>query len=252
MQPCRCPSHCHRREPAGGPEHRITCSGHKRQIVRSAPWRERNWSPRKRPTLRKRAVAMIVLLVAAFRCRHPSSGHSLAIPTPPGAKPAGTGSHGRVCFRGCTPRVSPVPRRYASFRRAKARTAANPPVEPVSFRLSRFWGKFGASRATIECLNFKFEDTPEGQFVATVIAAQGQLEPLQNRLQALQKMKARLGGRSWPHADPRRTAGLHRPGSPRRLCLGPLLAPSGSETVPGVSSRPQRRSAGGADRDFTR
>lgn len=29
--------------------------------------------------------------------------------------------------------------------------------------------------ATVECLNFKFEDTPEGQFVETVIAAQGQV-----------------------------------------------------------------------------
>lgn len=46
--------------------------------------------------------------------------------------------------------------------------------------------------ATVECLNFKFEDTPEGQFVQTVIAAQGQLERLQNRRQTLQKMKARV------------------------------------------------------------
>ncbi len=46
--------------------------------------------------------------------------------------------------------------------------------------------------ATVECLNFKFEDTPEGQFVETVIAAQGQLERLQNRRQTLQKMKARV------------------------------------------------------------
>ena len=41
--------------------------------------------------------------------------------------------------------------------------------------------KLAAYRATVECLNFKFEDTPEGQFVETVIAAQGQLERLQNR-----------------------------------------------------------------------
>lgn len=41
----------------------------------------------------------------------------------------------------------------------------------------------------MECLNFKFEDTPEGQFVETVIAAR---ERLQNRRQTLQKMKARV------------------------------------------------------------
>lgn len=33
---------------------------------------------------------------------------------------------------------------------------------------------------------------PKGQFVETVIAAEGQLERLQNRRQTLQKMKARL------------------------------------------------------------
>lgn len=49
-----------------------------------------------------------------------------------------------------------------------------------------------AHGATVECLNFKFEDTPEGEFVETVFAAQGQLERKQNRRQTLQKMKARL------------------------------------------------------------
>ncbi|GMV84114.1 MAG: hypothetical protein AMXMBFR7_52980 [Planctomycetota bacterium] len=43
-----------------------------------------------------------------------------------------------------------------------------------------------------ECLNFKFEDTPEGRFVETVIAAQGELERHQIRRQTLQKMKARI------------------------------------------------------------
>ena len=52
--------------------------------------------------------------------------------------------------------------------------------------------ELAAYNATVECLNFKFEDTPEGQFVETVIAAQGQLERLQNRRQTLQKMKARV------------------------------------------------------------
>ena len=46
--------------------------------------------------------------------------------------------------------------------------------------------------ANAECLNFKFEDTPEGEFIETIMAAQGQLERLQNRRQTLQKMKARV------------------------------------------------------------
>lgn len=46
--------------------------------------------------------------------------------------------------------------------------------------------------ARIECLNFNFEDSPEGRFVETIIAAQGQLEREQNRRQVVQKMKARV------------------------------------------------------------
>ncbi len=52
--------------------------------------------------------------------------------------------------------------------------------------------KLAACRALPECLNFKFEDTPEGEFIETIIAAQGQLERKQNARQVLQKMKARL------------------------------------------------------------
>ena len=52
--------------------------------------------------------------------------------------------------------------------------------------------RLAAHNATVECLNFKFEDTPEGQFVETIVAAQGELERLQNRRQVIQKMKSRL------------------------------------------------------------
>ena len=48
-----------------------------------------------------------------------------------------------------------------------------------------------ACGASIECPNFKFADTPEGQFVEAVFPAQGQLEHEQNRRQIIQKMKAR-------------------------------------------------------------
>ncbi|QPH56086.1 recombinase family protein [Pontivivens ytuae] len=52
--------------------------------------------------------------------------------------------------------------------------------------------EFAERRATIECLNFNFEDTPEGRFIETIIAAQGQLEREQNKRQVIQKMKARV------------------------------------------------------------
>ena len=44
----------------------------------------------------------------------------------------------------------------------------------------------------MECLNFKFEDSPEGRFIETIIAAQEQLEREQNKRQVVQKMKARV------------------------------------------------------------
>jgi site-specific DNA recombinase len=77
--------------------------------------------------------------------------------------------------------------------------------------------------ATVECLNFKFEDTPEGTFIETVIAAQGQLEREQNRRQTLQKTKARLELGYWPFYPP--------PGykTERTKLHGKLLVPKESE-----------------------
>ena len=46
--------------------------------------------------------------------------------------------------------------------------------------------------AKVECLNFKFEDTPEGKFIEKVFAAHGELEREQNGRQVIQKMKARV------------------------------------------------------------
>ncbi|MBO9466727.1 recombinase family protein [Tropicibacter sp. R15_0] len=57
--------------------------------------------------------------------------------------------------------------------------------------------------ASIECLNFKFEeDSPEGEFIETIIAAQGELERKQNGRQVGQKMKARMQNGFWIHNPP--------------------------------------------------
>jgi hypothetical protein len=53
-----------------------------------------------------------------------------------------------------------------------------------------------------ECLNYKFDDTPEGMFVETIFAAQGQLEREQNKRQVIQKQKARLEKGYWPFYPP--------------------------------------------------
>lgn len=56
--------------------------------------------------------------------------------------------------------------------------------------------------AVIECLNFKLDDTPEGEFVETIMAAQGALERKQNGRQVSQKMKARMQNGYWVHTAP--------------------------------------------------
>lgn len=56
--------------------------------------------------------------------------------------------------------------------------------------------------ASVESLNFKFEESPEGKFIETIIAAQGQLEREQNSRQVVQKMKARLEKGFWVFSAP--------------------------------------------------
>ncbi len=57
--------------------------------------------------------------------------------------------------------------------------------------------------ALVDCLNFKIEDTPEGKFIETIIAAQGELEREQNGRQVLQKMKARVEQGFWVFRAPK-------------------------------------------------
>tara|TARA_E500000318_G_scaffold107170_1_gene116110 strand:- start:4 stop:1584 length:1581 start_codon:yes stop_codon:yes gene_type:complete len=52
--------------------------------------------------------------------------------------------------------------------------------------------EMAARGATRECLNFNFEDSPEGKFFETIAAAQGELERAQNGRQVTQKMRARV------------------------------------------------------------
>jgi site-specific DNA recombinase len=62
--------------------------------------------------------------------------------------------------------------------------------------------EFKARKAKPECLNFNFDDTPEGEFLETILAAQGQLERQQNKRQVIQKMKARLQEGYWVFCPP--------------------------------------------------
>ena len=53
-----------------------------------------------------------------------------------------------------------------------------------------------------ECLNFNFEDSPEGRFTETIMAAQGELEREQHRRQVKQKMTARVEKGYWVNCAP--------------------------------------------------
>ncbi|MEK9200340.1 MAG: recombinase family protein, partial [Patescibacteria group bacterium] len=52
------------------------------------------------------------------------------------------------------------------------------------------------------CLNYNFDDSPEGTFVETIFAAQNQLEREQNKRQVMQKQRARLESGYWPFFPP--------------------------------------------------
>ena len=56
--------------------------------------------------------------------------------------------------------------------------------------------------AKLECLNYRFDDSAEGEFVETIFAAQNQLERKQNRRQVCQKMKARIERGYWCFGAP--------------------------------------------------
>ena len=57
-------------------------------------------------------------------------------------------------------------------------------------------------KVKLECLNFKFEESPTGRFIEVVMAAGAQLDREQNTEQVKNKMKARLEAGYWPFCPP--------------------------------------------------
>lgn len=93
-------------------------------------------------------------------------------------------------------------------------------------RLSRDTGAFlglvslfKALNVKLECLNYKFEDTPEGEFVATILAAQGQLERKQNARQVVQKTEAHLINGDWPYKPPAGYIAVKVPTQKIKVCV---------------------------------
>ena len=76
-----------------------------------------------------------------------------------------------------------------------------------------------------KCLNYSFDDSPEGTFVETIFAAQNQLEREQNRRQVIQKQKARLESGYWPFYPPPGYRALKDP------VHGKLLTPTDKASI---------------------
>ena len=97
--------------------------------------------------------------------------------------------------------------------------------------------EFSTRGATIECPNFRFEDTPEGKFIETVIAAQGELEREQNRRQVVQKMKSRVESGYWVFRAPVGYRYVSAPaGGGKVLVFDDVLAPVVREALEGFAS----------------
>lgn len=62
--------------------------------------------------------------------------------------------------------------------------------------------ELAARNATPRCPNFRFDESPEGLFVETVIAATAELERKQNRRQVISRMQARLEAGYWVFSPP--------------------------------------------------
>lgn len=61
---------------------------------------------------------------------------------------------------------------------------------------------FAARGIKLECPNFNFDDSPEGEMVEIMVAAQNQYHRKNNRRQVIQKQKARLEKGYWPFYPP--------------------------------------------------
>ncbi len=57
---------------------------------------------------------------------------------------------------------------------------------------------FEARGVILRCLNFSFSGSPAGKFAEIVMAAHGEMERLENRVQVVQKMTARFEAGYWP------------------------------------------------------
>ena len=92
-----------------------------------------------------------------------------------------------------------------------------------------------ARGAIRHCLNFNFEDSPEGKFYETIVAAQGTLEREQNARQTLQKMRARLEQGYWVFRAPKGYKYVKSPNTGKDLVPDEPLASIVREALEGYA-----------------
>src|SRR5665213_1433088 len=61
---------------------------------------------------------------------------------------------------------------------------------------------FHFRKTELECLNFDFDESPEGKYVEVIMAGNAELHRAQNRRQVIQKQKARIELGYWPFYPP--------------------------------------------------
>jgi DNA invertase Pin-like site-specific DNA recombinase len=61
---------------------------------------------------------------------------------------------------------------------------------------------FHYRKTELECVNFNFDESPEGKYVELIMAGSAELHRAQNRRQVIQKQKARLEKGYWPFYPP--------------------------------------------------
>lgn len=102
----------------------------------------------------------------------------------------------------------------------------------VHFDLKRIITEMGAR---LESPLFRFEDTPEGKFIETIVAAQAELERNQNKRQVVSRMKARLEMGYWVFKVPPGYAYQRHPIAKKLLTPSPI-APLIKEAIEGFAT----------------
>ena len=95
---------------------------------------------------------------------------------------------------------------------------------------------FNVRKVKVECLNFNFEETPEGNFVETILAAQNQLEREQNQRQVIQKQRSRMEAGYWAFHSPLGYTMQKVAGFSGKVAVPNAIAPVLKEALEGYAS----------------